>query len=198
MSKNLLIGSLLAAVVLMVWGFVAWGLLADQLGIVRAIDNEEAVMSTLRDQIPESGAYFFPMAGFDRGTPAAVAAWEEAHTRGPVGFLTVRPPGIAPNMGKTMGLGLFHFFFSALLAGWIVKLAGLPTYVDRAKLIGAVGVFAAFALHLSGSIWWYVPWDYATYSLITTAIGWGLAGLVLARFVHPIRSAPALRRTGRV
>ena len=105
MLKNLLLGALLAAIVLMIWGFVSWGMLADKLGIVRALDNEVVVMAQMRDQIAHSGVYFFPMAGWDDSSPSAVAAWREAHTRGPVGFLSVLPGGIEPSMGKVLGLG---------------------------------------------------------------------------------------------
>lgn len=185
MSKNLFLGALLAAVVLMIWGFLCWGLLAWQLGIVGTIANEEAVMSAVRDQIPEAGTYFFPMEGYESGSPEAIAAWTEAHTAGPVGFLSVRPRGVAPNMGKVMGMGFVHFYLSALIAGWILTLTNLPGYAQRVKLVAAIGFFATFALHISNTIWWYAPWNFTFFSVVTTAIAWGLAGLVLARFVKP-------------
>jgi hypothetical protein len=185
MIKRLFLSALLAAIVLMIWGFVCWGLLAWQLGIVRTVENEEAVMSAIRDQIPETGTYFFPMAGYESGTPEAIAAWNEAHTAGPVGFLSVQSRGVAPNMGKVMGMGFVHFFLSAIIAGWILTLVNLPSYAQRVKLVAALGFFAAFAIYVSSAIWWYVPWGYVLFALVTTVIGWILAGLVLARFVQP-------------
>lgn len=183
MGKTLL-GSLLAAVVLMVWGFVTWAVLSDQLGIVKPLPDEAAVADALREHAPDDGVYFFPVEGF-MGSEAERAAWAERHARGPVGLLFLRSGGVEPAMGRQLFLGFVHFFVSALLAAVILSVAWLRGYWQRVQLATLLGLFAGFVVAVSNSVWWYVPIGFTLYSLIVLVLGWFLAGLVLARFVRP-------------
>lgn len=183
MVKKLVLGSLLAAIVLMVWGFISWALLSGWLGIVKEVPNEEAVRTALADNVPESGAYFLPMAGFEGGE-AEQNAWRERHTQGPIGLLFFRAEGVAPS-GLVMLWGFLHFWISAMVAGLIVAIARRPGYGQRVEIVFFVGLFAAFSTYLSQSVWWYVPWGYTLYAVVVTVIGWTLAGLVLGKILVP-------------
>lgn len=188
MVKKLVLSSLLAAIVLMVWGFISWALLSDRLGIVRELPNEEAVRTALADNVPDSGVYFFPMTGF-QGSEEEQSAWQERHTRGPIGLLYYRSQGVTPS-GLVMLWGFLHFWISAMIAGLIVLIASRPGYGQRVEIVFFVGFFAAFSIYVSDSVWWYVPWSFTIYAVVVTAIGWTLAGLVLGKLLAP-RTAPA-------
>jgi hypothetical protein len=182
--SRLWLGSVLAGVVLMIWGFVSWGVLAGALDVVRPVPGEMPVAQALDDAIPEDGTYFLPWEGM-AGTEEEKAAWAARHAAGPVAFLFVRANGVESNMPKVMLTGFVHFILSAFLAGLILQRAApaLATYGARVGLVTLVGTFMAFAMGLSPSIWWYVPWSYGLFLAITAIVGWFLAGLVLARFV---------------
>jgi hypothetical protein len=184
MFGKILSGSLLAAVVLMVWGFFAWAITSDALGIVEGVSDEDALRSALQVQDLEDGAYFVPVEGF-QGTEQQQAQWRERHGAGPLALLFLRREGVEPSPVVMLN-GFAHFWAAALLAAWLLWMAreSVPSYWGRVKLVTLAGVFAGFALHLSPSIWWYAPWSFSLYSLWATATAWLLAGMVLARFVR--------------
>lgn len=190
MTKKLVLGSLLAALVLFVWGFIAWAVLSDKLGIVEGPPGEAAVIDVLDANIEETGAYFFPVEGAYSPEQDRHAAWIQRHTDGPIGMVFFRKEGLAPSP-VVMLEGFLHFFAAALLAALILKLVArcLAGYWARVKFVAILACFAAIAIHLSTAIWWYYPWGYTLYSIVTLVVGWTLAGLVLATFVTPAEAA---------
>ncbi len=68
-------------------------------GDVRKMSNEDAVLEAMRSNGVEPGAYMFPCAESTKamGTPEM----QEKFKRGPVGWLTVVPPG-GFNIGKSL------------------------------------------------------------------------------------------------
>lgn len=186
MTARVLLGSLLATIVLMVWGFICWGLLSDQLGIVSRVADEPALMNVLDQALPESGVYFFPVDGWDSADQAIKGEWTRRHTEGPMGMIFLNNPGVAPSPLVFLK-GFLHYFVSTLLAAGILLFAqrAVPRYGQRVTLVVLIALFAVVLVALSPSIWWYHPWSYSLYLAVTTVIGWFLAGLVLAYFVKP-------------
>ena len=183
---KLLLGAVLAGIVLMLWGWVTWGLLAGTMDIVRPPAEERALAAALGASIPEDGTYFLPWEGME-GDAQEQAAWKANHESGPIALLFVRTKGQSSDMGAMMGGGLVHFIVSAFLAGLLLKMAlpALGSYGARVGLVAFAGLFGAFAMELPLSVWWYVPWSYTLFNFFATVVAWFLAGLVLAAFVKP-------------
>ncbi len=143
--------------------------------------NEDALLEAMRAQGIEPGAYRFPFACSmkEMGSPEML----EKLKRGPVGLLTILPPG-GINMGRSL-LGWFLYtlvvgMFVAYL-GWHALGAGAP-YLSVFRITGAAAVLAyALGGHITESIWKGLSWGTAAkfvvdgiiYGLVTAGtFGW--------------------------
>lgn len=177
--KNLLIGSLLAAVAIFLWGFVFWAVFAE-LDTVSS-DAEIALQSALSEHVPETGTYLIPSLREDQ------AEYTLRHLTGPTAMLFVRKSGSAPMSLGSFGLGLLHEFIFALLIGALLRMAwsALNTYGTRVAFVTLAGVTSAFWADLADPIWWLHPWGFHILNFVYAAIAWAIAGLILARFAAP-------------
>ena len=82
--------------------------------------NEDEVMTAVGNGSPPLGVHTFPycvdMAEMKN------EAMQQKFAKGPVGFVTVFPPGM-PNMGKLVPLQLLYFLFGCLLIAYCASLA---------------------------------------------------------------------------
>ena len=137
--------------------------------------DEDATMSALRDIPP--GDYFFPHAS----GPAAMKdpAFVEKRKRGPIGVLTVIPPGKA-SMGPSLAQWFIFCVVASIFAGYVAGRA-LEPGADDAEVCRFAGTtaFAAYALGLwQNSIWYKRKWsttikqtlDGLIYALLTGAV----------------------------
>jgi hypothetical protein len=149
-------------------------------GDIKKMKNEDAVLNALRTAGVEPGAYMFPCAGSmkEMGTPEMT----EKLNRGPVGYLTLMPPG-GWNMGKSLGF----WFLQSLIYGALVAYAawyGLgPTddYLAVFRVTGAAALIGYSISHMHDSIWKGARWgvtakfmfDGLVYALVTAGtFGW--------------------------
>jgi hypothetical protein len=183
--KQLVLGSLLAAVVLFFWGFVFWGLLPNP-GFQEPA-NEEAVWQSLDENLPETGAYYIPDP---EGDSESVAR----HESGPTAFLFVRNQGSPVMSVSMMAFGFVHMFITALLIGLLLRQASprLPTYGKRVLFVVLVGAVATFWFDIAWPVWWGTPWTFFLWMAVYDVVAWTLAGVVLARFVQPMRGTQPL------
>ena len=177
--KNLLIGSLLAAVAVFLWGFVFWAVLAE-LNTVDS-DAELALQSALAQHVPETGTYVLPQMRDDE------AEYTLRHETGPTAMIFVQKEGSAPMSPSTFGLGLLHEFIFALLIGALLRMtwASLPSYGGRVGFVILAGVAAAFWSELGDPIWWAHPWGFHVMNLLYAVGAWAITGLIMARFAAP-------------
>src|SRR5262245_12250880 len=89
-------------------------------GDFKKLANEERVLESLRSHGVEPGSYMFPCAGSmkEMGTPEMI----EKLRQGPVGWLTVVPPG-----GHNIGRSLVQWFLYSLIVGTLVAYVGWNT-----------------------------------------------------------------------
>jgi hypothetical protein len=197
MLLRILIGSLLAAIVLMVWGAVIWVVSPVPHLLLRGVPNEDAVAKTLNEQIPESGVYLFPWWTEVEGSPeaqqAAMDTVMEKHRRGPIGQIIFRKEGLDPMQPAGFVLGFAHFFVSALIMSVLLVLAlpGLHCYGSRLLFVFLAGLFAGWTVQLSDVIWFHHPPEYRLFLAGLDVTNWLLAGAVLAAVVRPRGTAGA-------
>jgi len=183
-----ILGALLSAVVLFVWGFIFWTQLPMMDLMFPALPNESSLDQALKD-IPASGEYLFPEWHAAKGktdTPEG-KIWDAKVRQGPVGRIIISKEGASPMDPKILVLGFVHFLIASVMAATLLTLAlpGLPTYGTRLLFVTALGVFASVTLNLMDSVWFHRPWLVPLVLTGNHIVGWFLAGLVLAGVIRP-------------
>lgn len=142
--------------------------------------NEAAVLEAMRSNGVQPGSYMFPWAGSMK--ECSSPEMKEKMKQGPVGLLTVMPPG-----GFNMGKSLVWWFVYSLIIGVLVAYIGshaLPhgaAYLKVFQITGAAAVLGYAIGHMHDSIWKGGDWsttakfivDGVIYGLVTAGtFGW--------------------------
>lgn len=147
---------------------------------VKKMKNEEAVLDAMRSNGVAAGNYMFPCAESmkDMCSPEMQAKMKQ----GPVGWLTVLPPG-----GFNMNVSLMWWFVNCLVVGVFVAYLGWHAmspgahYLDVFRIIGTAALLGYAIGYLHESIWKGQPWsmtakfvfDGVIYALLTAGtFGW--------------------------
>lgn len=170
MKKNLLL-SVVAGIVLFVWGFVSWAVLPWHSMVANKFTNEASVSKILKENSPRQGVYYLPFSEKDHG-PNQVGA-----------FVNVLPQGTEMNMGRQMATGLVTQIVSAFLVLALLMRAGDLTFQGRVGFLALVGLVIGFVSHAPYWNWFGFPAPYVLVIILDTTIGWTLAGLAVARFM---------------
>jgi hypothetical protein len=174
---RMLLGALVAAFLMFMWGFVFWGA-----GIVdpakhMSAEGETAIADALRTHAPEHGLYFVP--DMKNGTEAEAAA---RMAQGPFAMIYVKPSGATMGDPAVMGMGFAHMFVTAALIGLILSwvLPATPSWMDRFKLVALIGATATIFAVLSHPIWWHHAWGTSMYFAVYDFVSYLIAGAVMA------------------
>lgn len=148
-----------------------------------SMPNEEAVLSSLEENLPEEGLFFFPGMDMSREhSEAEQEAWEEKHRNGPAGLLLYRPRGGEPMPASMLVIEFVSTVFAAfILALLAASLHG--SYLKRAILLSVVGLFGWLAISISDWNWFGFPFAGILSEGIDIYLGALFAGLVIARIV---------------
>jgi hypothetical protein len=192
---RVIVASLLAAVVLFVWGAIWWTALPFAGWAMKPTPNEEAVVAALKTNLPESGTYFSPFPD-QNATPEQEAAVMERHKQGPLAEITYLKDGLDPMAPGAFAVGFIQILLSTLVAGLLLRLAApaLRSYRERVGFVILLALFAVVAINLSDIVWFHHPWAYPAMRSGFVLSGWVLAGLILGTIIRPARvvSAPGL------
>ena len=175
MQRNLLL-SLLAGVVMFVWGFLSWAVLPWHMAVANKFTDEAAVSATLKANAPQTGIYFLPFAEEDHG-PNQVGA-----------FASVLPHGTEMNMGKMMAIGLANNIISAFLVIVLLSFCPCRNYLHRVGLFALTGLCIGFISHAPYWNWFGFASSYVAVIIIDTVITWTLAGLAVSKFYRQAES----------
>lgn len=193
MISRTILGSLLAAVVLFVWGFVYYTLLPINNMVSSKVPNEIVTLDMLKMQLPKEGVYVLPYPKeFSESqkttkTGPSPAAVKETST-GPYARIFFKPEASYAMSAKDFVLGYLHLLASALLVGLLLTMARnqLPRFWQRWLFVVTAGTFAAIYVQLGGPIWFRHPWGYDLATAAFYQIGsWVLAGFPLAMLIKP-------------
>jgi hypothetical protein len=174
MKNRWVVGGIAAGVVMFLWGAVAHMVLPLGEAGIKAIGDEAAVVTVLKEKVPDAGFYFFP------GTRDQ-AKWQQDVARNPRGILIVTPPSVPFSMGRSMGVQvLINVLGGILLAGlFVVARSNLRTLANCFLFGTLAGAFASLSVDAPQWNWYGFPTVYLLAQIVTLAIGWGLAGLTL-------------------
>jgi hypothetical protein len=184
--KDLLLGSLFAAVALFLWGFVYWAASPIPFTALKTLDNEVATGQALLEHFPQSGTYYLP----DPRNPSR-DEMDALHKKGPVAIINIDVDGSIPASPGVMLAGFAHMLVTTLMISLLMRLTGnaLASYGDRVLFVFLAGVIVAFWTRISDVIWWGLSLPWQMYNAVYDVSAWLIAGLILAKFVGPKKTA---------
>ena len=165
--QRLVIGSLMAAVVMFVLGFLFFGVLGMQAYSSATTEASMAIQTAMEDNLARTGTYMVPSG-------------EEAWMTGPSAIVDYVAAGDAPaNMGLTMAEGFVHMWVSALLLGFALAAVGGDAG-NRSRVALWVGLAAAVFMHLGDPIWYGFDWRNSLFVFVADGVMFIAGGMVLA------------------
>jgi hypothetical protein len=167
--KNMLL-SLVAGIVLFVWGFVSWVVLPWHMAVANRFTDEAAVSRVLKENSPQAGVYYLPFSEKDHG-PNMVGA-----------FANVLPQGTEMNMNRQMAVGVVTQVLSAFLVLGLLGMRSGLSYWGKVGFFALAGLTIGFVSHAPYWNWFGFPAPYVGVTIADGVIGWTLAGLAVAKF----------------
>jgi hypothetical protein len=188
MGKKLLAG-VLGGLAFFFWSFVAHDVLPLGKAGIKEIPNEQAVLSSMKANMPEEGLYLLPGLGLpENATRAQQSAAMEARVHkvetGPSGLLAYHP-ALNFSFGRALGVELGTNIVQVLLAVILLGQTSLVSFVARWRFITIAGVLAGLSTNISYWNWYGFPGSYTLAYVCTIAMGFVFAGLVAAAIVKP-------------
>lgn len=189
MARTLL-AAVLGGVILVIWGMLAWLALPLHKDTVQNLPNEDAVVTALQG-LPQQGVYIFPGMPKNSSDKAAMDAYMERYSRGPMGMVVYDPKGGDPAMVSNIIIGLVIAFLAAFIATWAYQrsTAITGTFIQRLSFFGMLGMFLAVAAYFNNWNWMGYPLGYTTSMALDTIIAWLLAGLGIMLVVKSPKKA---------
>jgi len=190
--KKILIGSLVGAIILFIWSFLAWAVLPLHLHTFSYHPAQDSLLTILANSQTESGAYSMPMAD-NRNATAFDSKYHEAGEQ-----------VMKQNEGKPMasiyylkegydmsGFTMFKGFLFNLLATLALSIILAPAFSVSESFFGRwwVTFMAALFLNACGPLiqanWMGMPWNYTFDIVIDNFLNWGIVGLWFAYYYKP-------------
>jgi hypothetical protein len=187
MGKKLLAG-VLGGLTFFFWSFVAHEVLPLGKAGIKEIPNEQAVLSSMKANMPEDGLYLVPGLGLPenatREQSAAMKARMHKVETGPSGLLAYHP-ALNFSFRKALGIELGTNILQVLLAVILLGQTSLVSFGARWRFITIAGVLAGLSTNISYWNWYGFPGSYTLAYVCTIAMGFVFAGLVAAAIVKP-------------
>lgn len=173
--RSLVLGSLAAAVVMFILGFVFFGLLFPMALSPLAPDAAAAVQASLGAHLPASGSYAVPMDE---------AAW----MAGPSALVNFTVAGAVPALPVAMIEGFVHMAISALIIAMALR-AVKGDFERQSRVVLWFGLAASFFMHLGDPLWYGYGWRLPLFVFVADGLMFVAGGLVLARWFTSERAA---------
>ena len=188
MGKKLLAG-VLGGLTFFFWSFVAHEVLPLGKAGIKEIPNEQAVLSSMKANMPEDGLYLVPGLGLPENATreqqsAAMKARMHKVETGPSGLLAYHP-ALNFSFRKALGIELGTNILQVLLAVILLGQTSLVSFGARWRFITIAGVLAGLSTNISYWNWYGFPGSYTLAYVCTIAMGFVFAGLVAAAIVKP-------------
>ncbi len=188
---RVILGSILSAILMFVWGFVVWGIVAtmlpDKLGRFRPYkelpaEAQTAVLSAM--QGVEPGTYQYPPMDFS--TKEAQEESEKLAAAGP--FLLIgHGTNIQQNVNITYAIGFAHMLFAAFLMGSLLRIAApaIKSFGSRMFFIVAMGLTGTVYILGRDIIWYHQEMGHYFFLAGYYLGSFILAGIVLGAMIRP-------------
>ena len=193
MWARILIAGIVGGIVVFFVGFVTHGMLHLQSRTLANIPDSPSFLEHLQSRGLKPGFYIFPdmPSAAEQNDPAKMAEAKQRFETGPAGLLLVARQGM-PSMGEMLGKEFATNFLAALLAAWVVSLAGADIGFGRRWFaVTAMGIFAWLSISASYGIWYWFPHDFVHEEFLCTFSEWAVAGLAIAAIARRPAVVPA-------
>jgi hypothetical protein len=190
MSKKILLAGLVGGIVMYAWVFITHTILPLGMVGIKSMPNEDQVLTTMQDNIKESGFYYFP--GWEHSPDMtkeqqkeAIQKMEEKMLKGPNGILVYHPGGQPAMSLKQLLIELLSNILGALVAAYLLSKAvgGIGSFGMRVLFVALLGLFASLAINIPYWNWYGFPGSFTLAAIFYEVVGWGLAGLPLAAMI---------------
>src|SRR5712692_6100403 len=188
MSKRILLAGIFGGIVMFLWEGLAHEVLPLGEAGIRGLDNEAAVVATVKDNVKQAGFYIFP--GGEALQPGLTSAQQEAATKkaaelwkaGPSGIMIVQPQGI--DMGPRLFITQCALDIGVtLLAAFLLSMASLSSFGARFAFVTLIGLVPTLNAELPYWNWYSFPSTYVLATGFVHLMGFAVAGLILAWLV---------------
>lgn len=183
--KKAIIAILLGTIVYHGWSMASWMALPLHDKSIKTIPEEQLITDTLKTVITQPGFYSFPGWRNADGSKVPMEDFKQKCLKGPIGSIVFIPGGKECMPAKTIVIGLINSLLISIL-GFIILWAArgsIQGILLRGVFLGAVGVLVWLAAWLPAWNWMSYPCDYIAPYLVDLVVGFGLIGLVQAKFV---------------
>jgi len=197
MGKKLL-AAVLGGIAFFLWSFVAHMLTGLGETGIQEIPNEQAVVSSIKGSLPDSGMYAFPGWGLpptashsEKMKAMQSDAMQAKMKTGPTGIIVYRAGGMGGISLRPMLTELVTNIIQVFLAILLLGQTRIVNFVGRWRFITIAGFLAAISTNISYWNWYGFPGNYTTAYIAVIAVGFAVAGLVAAAIVKPVQEALA-------
>jgi hypothetical protein len=187
---RILIGGIVGGIVIFFWGFVSHMMLPlGEMGL-KAVPNEEALLTAIKSDVPEPGLYFVPGRVMSKSpTQEEMQAHMDKITKGPYGFMVIYPAGRDPSFAKRLPIEFGTNVLCALLTALLVSQLRAGFFL-RVACVTLVGIIGGIMVHVPYWNWYGFPTDFSIAQVVEHTVGWFLLGIVLAAIVRPPVAKP--------
>ncbi len=192
--RRVLIGTVVGALVVFIWGFLSWAVLGLWDGRIRGHPGGDAAMALLTQGLTEDGAYYLPAMSSreamesmaPEAAEADMQAWSERHQKGPLVTLLVRTSGVDPMApGTFVGGVVIDLLGACMMSAFMMLAAPSAGWCQRFAIGLSMAVFAAATSHGSNWNWFHLPDDWSFPLAMDLLAGWTLCAAVLALILRP-------------
>ncbi|MCA9078346.1 MAG: hypothetical protein KDA93_25180 [Planctomycetaceae bacterium] len=187
--KNLIIGTVIAAVVLYLYGFLYWGgAIPYGEHVWKQSSDDSAAGLALVQHFPDKGTYFVPAS--TNAAEARVALYEQ----GPVAMVHMLAPQGRPEVDPSIMIQGFLVNLAFIIAvGLLMKhvVKALPSFGSRLMMAILAGLACTLLTDIGDIAWWTIDWQWKVYTGLYHFTAWVIVGAILAAFVRPNEAATA-------
>jgi hypothetical protein len=181
---------ILGGIALFAWESLAHMVLPlGEAGIRTFGEREGLMMTALKDNIKESGFYFFPgpedRPGMTNEQKAkSMDAAMQRMASQPTGIMIVHPHGRQPNLATMLPIQLAGDVAVMTIAAWLLSQAvTLKSYAARVVFVSLMGLIPTLQTDMPQWNWYGFPDVYFGAQFVVHLVGFAAGGLVLARLV---------------
>jgi hypothetical protein len=192
--KKVLLPGILGGLLVFLWSFIAHMVLPiGTMGVSSApLQNEEAVLTAMKSNFPESGLYLMPWMDMNQNASAEQSKAQETRYRtGPVAFLVYHATGIAPISAGQLIRQLLFQITGGLIAAFVVSMT-MASLGMRAFVVMLFGIFSWVTVNLPHWNWYRFPMAFTIGAGLDAVIGWLIGGFLIAWMVQRAEKRAAI------
>jgi hypothetical protein len=184
-----IIATLVGAVILYGWNALSWTVLPVHFHSFKYSPEQEEILQTLDEKLPESGTYIMPTAD-NRDVGYYDEEYQEEmqeimkENEGSGALLFYYEDGLGEEVSSFI-TGFLFFLLSAFIAVILLSVArpNLNSFFQRWWFVMLVPLLVALLGPLSDWNWLGFHWHYIKCMLLDLGVSWGLCGLWLAYYL---------------